>query len=397
MKIAAVIDNTLGAGGGFDQALNAIAQMQRLCSGRFDFEVFTTQSGNLDILSSLGINATHFKYTWADRLFVMLATSPIWQRAQLRIKLVGPLENKLLLHGVDLVYFVTPAPTPLAFQRLNYITTVWDLCHRDSPEFPEVREFGTFFLRESLYRHLLPRAILILTDSPELADRACFRYGVDRERFLSMPFGASPLLRKGELTTEEVRSRYQIPNQYFYYPAQFWAHKNHIRILDALCILRDKHDFKPTVVFSGKDYGNLYWVSKSIRKRDLELQVIVLGFVKSEEVRALYEGASAIVMPTYFGPTNLPPLEAWSIGVPLIYSASLFNQVRDAAELVNPDDANSIANAMLNVLLPTRRAELIEAGKRRLKEIDSERVLAEQEFLTKLQVFSKRRDCWPSE
>lgn len=397
MKIAAIIDNTVGAGGGFDQALNAVVQMQRLSSGRFDFEVFTSQPSNVEVLGKFGVNAVSFKYTWLDRLFIILANSQIWQRAQQRLRLMGPLEKKLMLHGVDLVYFVTPAIAALGLQRINYITTVWDLCHRDTPEFPEVREFNTFFMRESLYRHLFAPAILVLTDSPELADRASFRYGVDRDRFLPMPFSASPLLREATLTVEEVRSRYQIPLQYFYYPAQFWAHKNHIRILDALCILREKHKFQPIVVFSGKDYGNLNWVKNSITKRRLESQVIVLGFVASEEVSALYQGAAGIVMPTYFGPTNLPPLEAWSIGVPLIYSANLSGQVRDAAEMVDPDDAQSIANAMLNVLSYTRRAELIAAGKRRLEEIDSERALAEHELFKRLELFSIRRHCWSNE
>ena len=40
MKIIAILDNAIGAGGGFDQGLNAINQMQRLSINRFDFEVF---------------------------------------------------------------------------------------------------------------------------------------------------------------------------------------------------------------------------------------------------------------------------------------------------------------------------------------------------------------------
>jgi glycosyltransferase involved in cell wall biosynthesis len=45
-----------------------------------------------------------------------------------------------------------------------------------------------------------------------------------------------------------------------------------------------------------------------------------LGLVPDEDVPALYEGAVALVMPAYFGPTNLPPLEAVTLGCPVIYS-----------------------------------------------------------------------------
>ena len=103
------------------------------------------------------------------------------------------------------------------------------------------------------------------------------------------------------------------------------------------------------------------------------------------------------MMPTYFGPTNLPPLEAWSIGVPLIYTQNFYSQVTDAAELIDPDDAQSIATAMLDVLKDTRRDQLIAAGNRRLKEIDGMRAVAEQEFLNILESFSKRRRCWSNE
>ena len=45
-----------------------------------------------------------------------------------------------------------------------------------------------------------------------------------------------------------------------------------------------------------------------------------LGLVPDEDIPALYEGALALVMPAYYGPTNLPPLEAVTLGCPVIYS-----------------------------------------------------------------------------
>jgi len=64
-----------------------------------------------------------------------------------------------------------------------------------------------------------------------------------------------------------------------------------------------------------------------------------LGFVPIEDMRGLYEGSLAIVMPTYFGPTNIPPLEAWTLEKPLIYSTHLAEQAGDAALLIDPNNA----------------------------------------------------------
>ena len=45
------------------------------------------------------------------------------------------------------------------------MTTVWDLAHRDDPEFPEVRWGNHFEERENHYRTTLPRAVAVIVDS----------------------------------------------------------------------------------------------------------------------------------------------------------------------------------------------------------------------------------------
>jgi glycosyltransferase involved in cell wall biosynthesis len=108
----------------------------------------------------------------------------------------------------------------------------------------------------------------------------------------------------------------------------------------------------------------------------------------------LYENAMAVVMPTYFGPTNIPPIEAWVVGKPVIYSEHLSEQVEDAALLIDPDDANGLANAMLAFGDPLEINRLVAAGKQRLSTINEQRNHAEKELLKKLESFSARRQCW---
>ena len=109
IKIIALIDNAVGAGGGFDQALNAIMQMQRLSENRFDFEVFTTEESNVYFLDRLGLKATSIKITKFDCWLAKLSQSSVWHGLQVRFKLIGPLVKKLIKHGCDVVYLVTPS------------------------------------------------------------------------------------------------------------------------------------------------------------------------------------------------------------------------------------------------------------------------------------------------
>lgn len=395
-KIIAIIDNEIGAGGGFDQALNAILQIKKLSVNKFELLVFTTKKSNLFFLNKLGIQAIKIEISFFDKLLARLSGISLWHDLQKHIRFICPFEKKLIRHGCDLAYFVTPSNLPAALQKLNYIFTLWDLCHRETPEFPEVRDFNTFFIREKNYKHNLAPAFLILTESKRTINLASHYYGIDFNRFLSMPLSATPFIDQIHSESKQsILKKYSLKKSYFYYPAQFWAHKNHIRILQALIILRDNHNSMPNVVFSGKDYGNLNYIEQFINANNLTSQVKILGFVPSQDLRGLYENASAIVMPTYFGPTNLPPLEAWSLGIPLIYSSHISEwQVKNAALLVDPDNSDEIAKAMILSTILKVRKRLISNGYNRLFDISRERKNAEKKFSEIINKFLLRRECW---
>lgn len=393
MKIIAILNNRLGAGGGFDQALNAILQMQRLSEGRFAFEVLTGHDENLPILEQLGLRAHHGRFGLWDRILIRLNRNDFWCDLQRHLKLLGSVERRLRRLGCDLAYYVTPDSGSAALQTLPFITTVWDLCHRDHPEFPEVRDFNELAIRETQLRSMLAGASLVLCDAAATVQALQRRYGCDPDKLLAMPFAPSPMLGPQSDTVAAVRQQYDLNEPYFFYPAQFWAHKNHIRIIQALQQLK-KDAWKPVVVFSGRDHGNLAYIKDSAAEAGVAEQVRFLGFVPSAHMRGLYEGALAVLMPTYFGPTNLPPLEAWSLGVPLVYSAHLADQAGEAALLADPDDAVQWADAMRACSDPEIRRRLVEAGRLQLQAVGEQRSEAERVLLRRLSALAMRRTCW---
>lgn len=394
MKIVAVIENSITAGGGFNQALNAIQQMKKICDGEFEFEVLTTQFENMVYLESLGVNTTMLPTSIVDRVLSKLGLSQWWAKIYNRNSGIGFVEKKLNELGCDLVYFVSPSVSPPALKHLNFIMTVWDLCHRDMPEFPEIREISNFYARDEYYRNHIPRAVMVMTDSECLSDSITQRYGADHNRMLSMPFSPTPFLdTKTSLKQVEVLRKYNLSEGYYFYPAQFWAHKNHIRILEALVLLKEK-GLSLSVVFAGGDQGNRSYVEAMVSKYKLDEQVRLLGFVAAEDMRGLYENCQAVVMPTYFGPTNLPPLEAWSLGKPLIYSKQFGAQTGNAAILINPDDAHDLASAMEACLDSKLCGEMSKKGSIRLYEIELQRKKSEDDLLVRLIQFEMRRKCW---
>ena len=396
MKVVAILENKITAGGGFSQALNAIVQMARLSEGRFDFAVLTSKRENLLVLAQFGITGGMFRPSILDKLIAGLAANELTRRLQARLRLLGPLERKLMRMGCNLVYFVAPSARLASLQRLNYIATVWDNCHRDFPEFPEVRVYGEFQRREFICKNYLSSAFLIMVDSQELRDRIHDRYGVDKSRMLAMPFVPNLFLENaGPKKTSDVLASYGLLPGYFFYPAQFWAHKNHIRILQALMLLRERGTHTQ-VVFVGGDQGNLGRVKYMVEHYELSGQVKILGFLPSEHMKAIFDGCLAVVMPTYFGPTNIPPLEAWLMRKPLIYSRHLEEQVGDAAILVDPDKADDLADAMAQVFMVDSLPPLIANGERLLSEVMTNRKEAESKFVAALIAYSARCETWTS-
>ena len=160
--------------------------------------------------------------------------------------------------------------------------------------------------------------------------------------------------------------------------------------------MRNESSILLGVIFSGGDQGNLSYIKDMAKKFNIESQVRFAGFVPNEEMVYLYSQSLALVMPTYFGPTNMPPLEAFKLNVPVLYSdlPGLRDQVNNAAFLLNLDDPNSLV-ANLKKLLSSNeeRNNLINKGKLRYNEIVSKD--NNRQILKKIiEDFKTRRDCW---
>jgi glycosyltransferase involved in cell wall biosynthesis len=231
------------------------------------------------------------------------------------------------------------------------VLTAWDQNHRDDPEFPEVNFNREFIDRDNFFKNTVPRAVAVLVDAKESKENLVKRYGCDAQRVHVAPF--LPSLDIGKNPDIDLKKKYGIARKYIFYPAQFWAHKNHVYILDGLNILRQKHGIEIDAVFSGSDKGkNLKYVLSYAGKLGLGDAIHYVGFVPNEDMSSFYRQSIALVMPTYLGPTNIPPLEAFVLGCPVCYSdlPGLRDQVGDAAFLMDLKDPASMAKQVATIL-----------------------------------------------
>lgn len=84
----------------------------------------------------------------------------------------------------------------------------------------------------------------------------------------------------------------------------------------------------------------------------------------------LYKSAEAFIYPSRYEGFGIPPLEAMSLGCPVIYSntSSLPEVVGDAGESFDPANLESVSHVIEAVMhSPTKRTELIQKGYERCK------------------------------
>jgi glycosyltransferase involved in cell wall biosynthesis len=107
-----------------------------------------------------------------------------------------------------------------------------------------------------------------------------------------------------------------------------------------------------------------------IRELGLESRVRSVGVVSTDELGALYEHATALLYPSSYEGFGLPPLDAMSLGCPVVAAnrSSVPEVVGEAGLLVDPTSAEEIAAGLTVVMEPDRRSELVARGFERARE-----------------------------
>lgn len=276
--------------------------------------------------------------------------------------------------GLDLIIY--PSSSNLSFlAHTPAIVAIHDLAHRLYPHFPEVSAGGRWELREYNFSKMCEKATLILVDSQVGKEDVLNCYpSTNSSKIVTLPFLPPSYLKQNMSKTgiESTLKKYRIMTPYFYYPANFWPHKHHLDLLEALRICHVKqHKFH--LVFTGSkdaEFSTYKEMVTRAKKYGLLQYIHYLGYVSARDVSALYQGSTALVMPTNFGPSNIPVLEAWTLGTPVIYSnvRGCKEQLGKAGISIDPENPKLWASAMVKMYEDKVFAQkCIKLGRERLK------------------------------
>jgi glycosyltransferase involved in cell wall biosynthesis len=258
------------------------------------------------------------------------------------------LDDVLYSEGIDLLWILGPYSLDIT---IPYVFTVWDLGHRMLPCFPEVSNKGwTWDEREKLYQKMLYRATYIITGNETGKKEILDNYTVNPEKIHIIPFPVPDFCFNNTEKTY-CENNEGIKSPFIFYPAQFWAHKNHVVIIESIAWIRDVKNIIIYCYFVGSDNGNEKYIKRVINRHKLENQISILGFVDRETLVYLYKNALAMTFMSLMGPNNLPPLEAAAFGCPLIISniPGHIEQMEGAGLLVDAANPITIGEAILSI------------------------------------------------
>jgi glycosyltransferase involved in cell wall biosynthesis len=285
----------------------------------------------------------------------------IWHRLPFGTDHVPLSDGFIEAQGFDVVHF----PMQRGYlTRIPSIFQPWDLQHLHYPKFFTQRAIR---IRESTYRAFCSQAAYVCVQTQWTKADIQERYGLSEDKLVVIRWG-SVLDSYAGPTQEElqsVRTRYQLPDQFFFYPAATWPHKNHEVILRALALLHQTSGLRPHVFFTGAAKQNRPQLDALAIQMGVAPQVHFLGFVDAKDLRSLFSAATAMIFASKFEGFGLPILEAFHAELPVLCSnASTLPEVGgDGALYFNPDAPDELAHLMERLLtLPDLRRDLVQKG-----------------------------------
>jgi glycosyltransferase involved in cell wall biosynthesis len=258
-----------------------------------------------------------------------------------------PSDGTVERSGADLMHFTTQ----VGFRtQLPSIYHPHDLQHIHLPSFFSRRDRAR---REKWYGSLCRQANMVAVATTWTQHDVMKHFGLSDEIVRVVPL--APIVGEYRPATAEdlelLKQRLQLPRSFILYPAQTWPHKNHIRLLEALAILRDRHGLVVPFVSSGRLSDYFPVIERRVEDLGLQDQVTWLGFVSSDDLQGLNRLARAVVIPTRFEAASGPLWDAFVSGAPAACSrvTSLPAQAGDAALLFDQEEPEEIAQAILRL------------------------------------------------
>jgi glycosyltransferase involved in cell wall biosynthesis len=255
-------------------------------------------------------------------------------------------ENMLRAAGVDVL-----VGERLSWRLGTIATASWlqDFQHRHMPQLFDSRELRqrdrVFIATMQVSDRALAMSESVGEDARQFAPEYAHKVRVVKPWSI-----IDPLIYRRD--PHRVVQKYALPERFFYVPNQFWVHKNHSLVFEALRIARERgQDCRVVLTGRPEDYrrpDHFQTVMAQVRDWGLTDQVQYLGIVDRAEVYDFIRQSITVVNPSLFEGWGYTVDEAAAVGKHVLASdlPAHREQAPAACEFFDPLDAEDLARHM---------------------------------------------------
>lgn len=259
---------------------------------------------------------------------------------------------------------------------LKTVVTVHDIIYERYPH-----QYGLYetAMHRFKIKNACRRAHVVIAISEQTKNDLLEFYKVPEEKIVVCYQSCNPVFYASpdETLMQQVKTFFNLPEQFFLYVGSITERKNLLRIVTAMQQLGSNLKWPLVVVGKGKEYQQKvqaflseHNLTNRVRFLSYEAKNETLSLNSPQVLAALYRSAAALVYPSLFEGWGIPVLEAHAAGLPVITAnvSSMPEISGEAALYVNPMNVDAIAAAMLRLQNNANlRNQLVQQGYDRAK------------------------------
>lgn len=283
------------------------------------------------------------------------------------------LSLEMLLHPVNILFipahtvpFIHPAQTIVTIHGLEY-----EFC-------PKAYSFWEKIYMRASIKKSCQWASKIISVSENTKKDLINLYKVLKDKIKVIYEGPGPSI---DITSNES-FKFQISNfqPYLLFIGRLEERKNIVGIIKAFEILKEKYKVSHNLILAGNPNHGFVRIKEKIENSLYGKNIVLMGFVKSEEKTELLKKADVFLFPSFYEGFGLPILEAQSVNVPVVTSnVSSIPEVADgSALLIDPNNAEDMADSVYKIISDKNfRNDIIRKGQENVQRFSWEKCAEE--------------------
>jgi hypothetical protein len=380
MKIGVVGEFDTKGGGSYHQSKKIFKILSEFEGFKFKLLTINYQK---KISKKYDDKKIYYEINFIDQLFFLFYSSKIIKSLLKKFSIKSRFEKFLKKNQIDLVFFLGCSRLSLFCNNIDYVTYIYEFHHLSRPDLPEYKGWSDFDFREELLDANIKKSISLIVDTQKKGTDLIKYYNCFEDKINIIPLTTNMTELEN---TREAQSSSKIIDyikknkEYFFYPAQYWSHKNHYYILRTLQLLKKNYNQSIQFVFTGHKKNNFNFLVNKMNEFGLNNQITFFEYLNDEDIKSLYTNCKGVVMPSLVGYSSLPLYEAFYFEKPIFYTKDLLDvSLQKYVNQINIEDPENLVNELINF-------------EKNIKEINSKVNLAKSFFnnnLSQNQISSK--------